>query len=75
LDLGDGEKRYQPGDIVLVEKGVKHSFRSEKGTIFEEVSSTHYLNDSYYDDPTILENNSRKTEMTFWNDWFHESLN
>jgi len=74
LDLGDGEKRFGPGDIVLVEKGVKHSFRSETGTIFEEVSSTHYPNDSYYDDRKILENQNRKTEMTFWTDWFYESL-
>ncbi len=75
LDLGDGEKVYSPGDIVLVEKGVKHSFRSENGSIFEEVSSTHYLDDSYYDDPAILKNKNRKTEMTFWADWLEEPLN
>ena len=74
LDLGDGEKTYRPGDIVLVEKGVKHSFRSEKGTIFEEVSSTHFVDDSYYDDTEILKNANRKTEMTFWTDWLYEPL-
>ncbi len=74
LDLGHGEKVYRPGDIVLVEKGVKHSFRSENGTIFEEVSSTHYPDDSYYDDQEILKNKNRKTEMTFWSDWFYEPL-
>lgn len=74
LDLGHGEKVYRPGDIVLVEKGVKHSFRSEDGTIFEEVSSTHYPDDSYYDDQEILKNKNRKTEMTFWTDWLYEPL-
>lgn len=74
LDLGKGEKVYHPGDIVLVEQGVKHSFRSEIGTIFEEVSSTHYQNDSFYDDPEILKNENRKTEMTFWTDWLYEPL-
>jgi len=74
LDLGDGEKVYRPGDIVLVEQGVKHSFRSETGAIFEEVSNTHYQDDSYYDDPEILKNKNRKTEMTFWTDWLYESL-
>lgn len=74
LDLGQGEKVYRPGDIVLVEKGVKHNFRSETGTIFEEVSSTHYRDDSFYDDPEILKNENRKTEMTFWTDWLYEPL-
>lgn len=74
LDLGQGERVYRPGDIVLVEQGVKHTFRSEVGTIFEEVSSTHYTDDSYYDDPEILKNENRKTEMTFWTDWLYEPL-
>ena len=71
LDLGHGEKVYRPGDIILVEQGVKHSFRSEAGAIFEEVSSTHYPDDSYYDDLEILKNKNRKTEMTFWADWLY----
>ena len=74
LDLGDGEKVYRPGDIILVERGVKHSFCSKNGTIFEEVSSTHYPDDSYYDDQEILNNKNRKTEMTFWADWFYGPL-
>jgi sialic acid synthase SpsE/quercetin dioxygenase-like cupin family protein len=74
LNLGQGDETYHPGDIILVEQGVKHSFRSEVGTIFEEVSSTHYPDDSYYDDPEILKNKNRKTEMTFWTDWLYEPL-
>jgi sialic acid synthase SpsE/uncharacterized RmlC-like cupin family protein len=74
LDLGEGEKVYRPGDIVLVEQGVNHGFRSETGAIFEEVSSTHYPDDSYYDDPEILKNKNRKTEMTFWTDWLYETF-
>ena len=74
LDLGDGEKVYRPGNIVLVEQDVNHSFRSESGTIFEEISSTHYPDDSYYDDQEILTNKNRKTEMTFFSDWLYETL-
>lgn len=74
LDLGTGEKTYRSGDIIVVERGVTHSFRSEKGAIFEEVSSTHYADDSFYDDTGILENKNRKTEMTFWTDWLHKPL-
>ncbi len=74
LDLGKGGRVHHPGDIVLVEKGVKHSFRTETGAIFEEVSSTHYADDSYYEDESILHNPNRKTEMTFWTDWFYEPI-
>jgi sialic acid synthase SpsE/quercetin dioxygenase-like cupin family protein len=74
LDLGEGEKVYGPGDIILVEQGIKHSFRSENGAIFEEVSSTHYPDDSFYDEPAILKNQNRKTAMFFWEEWLYEPL-
>ena len=74
LDLGQGEKVYCPGDIVVVERGVKHSFRSEKGAMFEEISTTHHVDDSFYDDKEITENKNRKTEMTFWTDWLYKPL-
>jgi len=74
LSLEGEEKVYGPGDIVTVERDVLHSFGSEKGAIFEEVSTTHYPDDSYYEDAAILENQDRKTEMTFWTDWLYEPL-
>ncbi|MBA7565369.1 hypothetical protein ES708_07045 [subsurface metagenome] len=74
LDLGEGEKQYYPGDIVVVERGVKHSFRSEEGVIFEEISTKHYADDSYYEDKEITKNKNRKTEMTFWTDWLYKPL-
>ena len=74
LSLKGEEKVYGPGDIVTVERDVLHSFRSEKGAIFEEVSTTHYADDSYYEDTAIFENKDRKTEMTFWTDWLYEPL-
>jgi sialic acid synthase SpsE/quercetin dioxygenase-like cupin family protein len=43
------------GDILTIDRGVKHSFWSEKGAIIEEVSTTHFRNDSYYTDPLISE--------------------
>ena len=74
LDLGAGEKIYRPGDIVLIEQEARHSFRSQNGTVFEEVSDTHHPDDSFYDDLEILKNKNRKTEMTFWTDWLYEPL-
>lgn len=69
IDLGDGEKAYKPGDIVVVKREQSHSFRSDIGAIFEEVSTTHYKDDSFYAEADILQNKHRKTAMTFWSDW------
>jgi len=39
---------------------------SAGGCVFEEISSTHYADDSYYTDPAIAANTSRKTHLTHW---------
>ena len=36
------------GETFVVERGVDHAFRSEIGCVFEEISTTHYINDSFY---------------------------
>jgi sialic acid synthase SpsE/mannose-6-phosphate isomerase-like protein (cupin superfamily) len=62
----DGEIRnLTAGDIVTVERGMSHSFSSVNGGIFEEVSSTHYVDDSFYDDPVITANKKRKTKVKY----------
>ena len=62
------EKECKAGDIVTVERGVKHIFRSKNGAVIEEVSSTHHKDDSYYTDPEIAKNTNRKTLLTYWVD-------
>ncbi len=52
------------GDLMTIERNVKHSFSSEEGCIFEEISSTHYVNDSYYDDEAGFVR-PRKTKIHF----------
>lgn len=69
IDIAGVENQYRPGDIVVIERNVKHSFRSKGGAVFEEVSTTHFVGDSFYDDQAITANKNRKTEMTFWSDW------
>ncbi len=65
----DGKKSSgKPGDIVVVERGVKHIFSSKTGAIIEEISSTHYKDDSFYTDPAIAKNKQRKTTITYWMD-------
>ena len=62
------EKRLKAGDIQTVLRGSEHSFSSEKGAVFEEISTTHVKNDSYYTDPRIksLDPMERKTYLKKW---------
>lgn len=68
LELDGVERLCQPGDVVTVEPGVRHAFRSEDGAIIEELSSTHFLNDSFYTDEAINANRERKTLLSYWMD-------
>jgi N-acetylneuraminate synthase len=68
IALDGVEKTYKAGDIILVNRGVKHHMATKGGVIFEEISSTHYNNDSYYSDESIMRNASRKTALTYWMD-------
>ena len=46
----DGEQRHMTkGESITVNRGVNHSFSSEEGCVFEEVSTTHYKDDSFYE--------------------------
>jgi N-acetylneuraminate synthase len=60
--------QLKPGDMVLVERGMWHSFSSVTGCVFEEVSTTHIIGDSYYEDPEIsqLDPIQRKTVLDMW---------
>jgi N-acetylneuraminate synthase len=56
------------GDIFTIERNVHHAFKADDGCIFEEISTTHVKNDSYYDDLKIaaLDLIERKTFMEDW---------
>ncbi len=60
------EKLYKPGDIVTIKQNDMHSFRTDNGVIFEEVSTTHRVTDSFYEDPEIDKNKKRKTNLKDW---------
>ena len=65
----DGHTRtLHPGEIYLVMPGVWHSFWTDHGCVFEEVSTTHYSNDSVYKDAKInkLQRHERKTVVDHW---------
>jgi len=65
----DGRRRtLYPGDIQLVQQGVWHEFWTDTGAIIEEISTTHYLDDSFYADKVInrTERSKRKTIVNNW---------
>lgn len=65
--------RNRNGEMIVVEREKKHSFSSETGAIIEEISTTHFRDDSFYEDGTISKNKDRKTSMTFWSDWLYSA--
>lgn len=70
LDLFlDGSPRHLgPGDMQLIERGQLHEFRSERGCIVEEISTTHLPKDSHYKDQRIAARDpmERKTLVEAW---------
>jgi sialic acid synthase SpsE len=68
LSLNGEPQFFEKGDVITIEPGVRHKFKTLGGCVIEEVSSTHYKSDSYYTDETIGNNKNRKTFITHWMD-------
>jgi sialic acid synthase SpsE/quercetin dioxygenase-like cupin family protein len=66
LALNGVEKIYRPGAVITIEPGTRHAFDSPSGAVFEEISSTHFVDDSFYTDPAIAQNRDRKTFLRHW---------
>ncbi len=66
--LDDKVYKLYPGDKLTVLPGVWHNFKTEKGCIFEEISTTAHKNDSVYRDNRInkLTSTQRKTVVDHW---------
>lgn len=73
LTLNGEKKVCRAGELVVVERGVAHDFGSREGAVLEEISTTHYKNDSFYDDPDIAVPEKRKTYMTFFPEWLENN--
>jgi len=57
-----------PGESLLIQRGDVHGFTSVGGAILQEVSTTHIVGDSYYEDVRIreLDPMQRKTMLERW---------
>tara|TARA_Y100000022_G_scaffold200714_1_gene217668 strand:+ start:1808 stop:3331 length:1524 start_codon:yes stop_codon:yes gene_type:complete len=69
LNVTVEEKKHElkKGDILTIERGQKHSFESNTGAIFEEISTEHLSDDSYYTDEKIQNNLKRKSKIMLFN--------
>lgn len=68
LEVDGHRKVLSPGETAVVQPGVWHRFWSDTGVIFEEISSTHNNDDSFYKDKRInrMERSERKTVVDHW---------
>lgn len=68
LILNDEPKELSVGETLTVKRLDWHSFATHNGLIFEEISTTHYRNDSFYEDDRIaaLDPMQRKTILENW---------
>ncbi len=53
LNLNNKDIELEIGKPILINRGVNHSFSSKGGCVIEEVSTTHHLNDSKYENVEI----------------------
>ena len=65
LTLNGRDIELKKGMPILINRKVRHSFRTKNGCVIEEVSTTHIKGDSIYEDLSInkLELKDRKIEI------------
>ena len=61
VNLENEEHILNPGDILHIPLTHNHSFKTKNGSVFEEISTTHFTDDSYYSDKKIMDNKNRKS--------------
>lgn len=66
VELDGQQAMHKANEIITIPHGLKHSFWTKHGAVIEEVSSSYSTDDSYYTDPAIHANRSRKTFVTYW---------
>jgi len=68
VEIDKHRKTLRPGDTCLVQPGVWHSFWTETGCVFEEISTRDLPGDSVYAEQRIvrMERSERKTLVDHW---------
>lgn len=63
--LNETQYTLSPGDTLVIARGSKHSMKALSDTVFEEISSTNFENDSFYTNTEDLVD-MRKTKTSLW---------
>ncbi len=68
VEMEDRRVCMVSGDTLTLMPGIWHRFWTDKGCVFEEISTTAYPHDSVYRDPKInvLASHERKTVVDHW---------
>ena len=66
LYLNGEHRELSAGDAITIQQEERHSFTTKTGCVIEEISSTHYKDDTYYTDEKIGQNKHRKTFLKYW---------
>lgn len=69
VEINGEVTQLKEGDVLSINHGTPHSFKTVSGAIIEEVATTYVKGDSIYHDALINENTSRKIYLTFWPEW------
>lgn len=65
ISVGSKNRTLKEGELILIPRHVPHSFGTEMGCVFEEISTRHFDDDSLYTDKEIVVNGkkARKTVL------------
>jgi N-acetylneuraminate synthase len=69
VDIGGEERNLRAGDVVSINRGMVHSFKTTGGAVVEEIATTYVQGDSIYAEEFINRNPNRKIFLTFWPQW------
>ena len=69
VEINGEVTQLKEGDVLSINHGSPHSFKTVSGAIIEEVATTYVKGDSIYHDAVINENPNRKIYLTFWPEW------
>ncbi len=72
VEVNGETTQLKAGDVLSINRGTPHSFKTVSGAIIEEVSTTYVQGDSIYEDAAINSNPNRKIYLTFWPEWLSD---
>lgn len=68
VEVEGNRQILRAGDSIVIHQGEWHKFQTANGVIFEEISTTHFDDDSFYEDKFIanIRREERKTRIENW---------